>query len=189
MMGKIGNILAEAIISDFGKMLDNGKKPYALSLVCNDGMDNFFLALADFESLNHLISEHEARDNEDFLYYKWSPNEWLNMSYQLENSRLKEFNREINRDESMDKSDFDAYRKSMFDTCISSLIAAKPEIEAKLEDKNIPIFISFTDISNLEEIQNYSAAKINSAAVYETFKNRFAELSWGKSLGQHYPFK
>ena len=110
MMEKINSILAEAIISDFGNMLDNSKKPYALSLVCNDGMDNFFLALAEFESLNHLISEHEARDNEDFLYYKWSPNEWLNMSYQLENSRLKEFNREINRDESMDRSDFDAYR-------------------------------------------------------------------------------
>ena len=189
MMEKINSILAEAIISDFGNMLDNSKKPYALSLVCNDGMDNFFLALADFESLNHLVSKNEAAETEDFLYYKWSPNEWLNMSYQLENSRLKEFNREINRDDSMDRSDFDAYRKSMFDTCLSSLIAAKPEIEAKLEDKNISIFISFTDISNLEEIQNYSAAKINSAAVYESFKNRFTELSWGKNLGQHYPFK
>lgn len=189
MMEKINSILAEAIISDFGNMLDNSKKPYALSLVCNDGMDNFFLALADFESLNHLVSKNEAGETEDFLYYKWLPNEWINLSYQLENSRLKEFNREINRDDSMDRSDFDAYRKSMFDTCIFSLIAAKPEIEAKLEDKNIPIFISFTDISNLEEIQNYSAAKINSATVYETFKNRFAELSWGKNLGQHYPFK
>jgi hypothetical protein len=189
MMEKINSILAEAIISDFGNMLDNSKKPYALSLVCNDGMDNFFLALADSEDLNHLISENEARENEDFLYYKWSPNEWLNMSYQLENSCLKEFNRKINRDESMDRSDFNAYRKSMFDTCISSLIAAKPGIEAKLEDKNIPIFISFTDISNLEEIQNYSADKINSSAVYETFKNRFAELSWGKNLDRHYPFK
>ena len=189
MMEKINSILAEAIISDFGNMLDNSKKPYALSLVCNDGMDNFFLALADFESLNHLVSKNEAGETEDFLYYKWSPNEWINLSYQLENSRLKEFNREINRDDSMDRSDFDAYRKSMFDTCLSSLIAAKPEIEAKLEDKNISIFISFTDISNLEEIQNYSAAKINSAAVYESFKNRFTELSWGKNLGQHYPFK
>lgn len=189
MMEKINSILAEAIISDFGNMLDNSKKPYALSLVCNDGMDNFFLALADFESLNHLVSKNEAGETEDFLYYKWSPNEWINLSYQLENSRLKEFNREINRDDSMDRSDFNDYRKSMFDTCISSLIAAKPGIEAKLEDKNIPIFISFTDISNLEEIQNYSAAKINSAAMYETFKNRFVELSWGKNLGQHYPFK
>ena len=81
-------MLAEAIISDFGKMLGNSKKPYALSLVCNDGMDNFFLALADSESLNHLVSKNEAAETEDFLYYKWSPNEWLNMSYQLENSRL-----------------------------------------------------------------------------------------------------
>lgn len=74
----------------------------------------------------------------------------------------------------------------MFEICISSLIDTKLKIETL---KNIPIFISFTDISKLEEIQNYSAYRINSESIYKEFKDRFSELDWGENLGQHKPFE
>lgn len=188
-MENIVNILSDAIFTDLSKMVLNRNEPYAISLVCNDEMSNFFLALSDLEDLDKLISKNSVTNNDDYLYYKWSPNEWENLSYNLENSELKEFNEKLNHYEDMDKSDFNKYRKTMFDICILSLINVKSKMETIGINKNIPVFISFTDISKLEEIQNYSAYRINSQTVYETFKDRFIDLDWGKNLGQYNPFE
>lgn len=189
IMENIVNILSDAIFTDLSKMVLNRNEPYAISLVCNDEMSNFFLALSDLEDLDKLISKNSVTNNDDYLYYKWSPNEWENLSYNLENSELKEFNEKLNHYEDMDKSDFNKYRKTMFDICILSLINVKSKMETIGINKNIPVFISFTDISKLEEIQNYSAYRINSQTVYETFKDRFIDLDWGKNLGQYNPFE
>ena len=189
IMENIVNILSDAIFTDLSKMVLNRNEPYAISLVCNDEMSNFFLALSDLEDLDKLISKNSVTNNDDYLYYKWSPNEWENLSYNLENSELKEFNEKLNHYEDMDKSDFNKYRKTMFDICILSLINVKSKMETIGINKNIPVFISFTDISKLEEIQNYSAYRINSQTVYETFKDRFINLDWGKNLGQYNPFE
>ena len=186
IMENIVNILSDAIFTDLSKMVSNRNEPYAISLVCNDEMSNFFLALSD---LDKLISKNSVTNNDDYLYYKWSPNEWENLSYNLENSELKEFNEKLNHYEDMDKSDFNKYRKTMFDICILSLINVKSKMQTIGINKNIPVFISFTDMSKLEEIQNYSAYRINSQSVYETFKDRFIELDWGKNLGQYNPFE
>lgn len=188
-MENIANILSDAIFNDLSKMVSNRNEPYTISLVCNDEMSNFFLALSDLEDLDKLISKNSVTNNDDYLYYKWSPNEWENLSYNLENSELKEFNKKLNHYEDIDKNDFNKYRKAMFDICISSLINVKSKMETIGINKNIPVFISFTDISKLEEIQNYSAYRINSQTVYETFKDRFIELDWGKNLGQYNPFE
>ena len=189
IMENIANILSDAIFNDLSKMVSNRNEPYTISLVCNDEMSNFFLALSDLEDLDKLISKNSVTNNDDYLYYKWSPNEWENLSYNLENSELKEFNKKLNHYEDMDKSDFNKYRKAMFDICISSLINVKSKMQTIGINKNIPVFISFTDMSKLEEIQNYSAYRINSQSVYETFKDRFIELDWGKNLGQYNPFE
>ena len=189
IMENIANILSDAIFNDLSKMVSNRNEPYTISLVCNDEMSNFFLALSDLEDLDKLISKNSVTNNDDYLYYKWSPNEWENLSYNLENSELKEFNKKLNHYEDIDKNDFNKYRKAMFDICISSLINVKSKMETIGINKNIPVFISFTDISKLEEIQNYSAYRINSQTVYETFKDRFIELDWGKNLGQYNPFE
>ena len=189
IMENIANILSDAILNDLSKMVLNRNEPYAISLVCNDEMSNFILALSDLEDLDKLISKNSVTNNDDYLYYKWSPNEWENLSYNLENSELKEFNKKSSHYEDIDKNDFNKYRKAMFDTCISSLINVKSKMETIGINKNIPVFISFTDISKLEEIQNYSAYRINSQTVYETFKDRFIELDWGKNLGQYNPFE
>ena len=189
IMENIVNTLSDAIFNDLSKMVSNRNEPYAISLVCNDEMSNFFLALSDLEDLDKLISKNSVTNNDDYLYYKWSPNEWENLSYNLENSELKEFNEKLNHYEDMDKSDFNKYRKTMFDICILSLINVKSKMETIGINKNIPVFISFTDISKLEEIQNYSAYRINSQTVYETFKDRFIDLDWGKNLGQYNPFE
>ena len=189
IMENIVNILSDAIFNDLSKMVSNRNEPYAISLVCNDEMSNFVLALSDLEDLDKLISKNSVTNNDDYLYYKWSPNEWENLSYNLENSELKEFNEKLNHYEDIDKNDFNKYRKTMFDTCISSLINVKSKMETIGINKNIPVFISFTDISKLEEIQNYSAYRINSQTVYEMFKDRFIELDWGKNLGQYNPFE
>ena len=189
IMENIVNILSDAIFTDLSKMVLNRNEPYDISLVCNDEMSNFILALSNLEDLDKLISKNSVTNNDDYLYYKWSPNEWENLSYNLENSELKEFNKKLNHYEDMDKSDFNKYRKAMFDICISSLINVKSKMETIGINKNIPVFISFTDISKLEEIQNYSAYRINSQTVYETFKDRFIDLDWGKNLGQYNPFE
>lgn len=189
IMKNIVNILSDAIFNDLSKMVSNRNKPYAISLVCNDEMSNFFLALSDLEDLDKLISKNSVTNNDDFLYYKWSPNEWENLSYNLENSELKEFNKKLSYYEDIDKNDFNKYRKAIFDTCISSLINVKLKMETIGINRNIPVFISFTDISKLEGIQNYSAYRINSQSVYEMFKDRFIELDWGKNLGQYNPFE
>jgi hypothetical protein len=189
IMENIANILSDAIFTDLSKMVSNKNEPYAISLVCNDEMSNFFLALSDLENLDKLISKNSITNNDDYLYYKWSPNEWENLSYNLENSELKEFNKKLSHYEDIDKNDFNKYRKAMFDICISSLINVKSKMETIEINKNTPVFISFTDISKLEEIQNYSAYRINSQTVYEMFKDRFIELDWGKNLGQYNPFE
>lgn len=180
------NLLSDSVINDLKRMIENRTNIYAIALVCNDGMDSFFLALADLDDLDYILSKNKVTDNEDSSYYKWSPNEWLSFSYKLENSKLKEFNKELCRSDFRENNDFDKYRKSMFEICISSLIDTKLKIETL---KNIPIFISFTDISKLEEIQNYSAYRINSESIYKEFKDRFSELDWGENLGQHKPFE
>ena len=189
IMENIVNILSDAIFTDLSKMVLNRNEPYAISLVCNDEMSNFILALSNLEDLDKLISKNSVTNNDDYLYYKWSPNEWENLSYNLENSELKEFNKKLNHYEDMDKSDFNKYRKTMFDICILSLINVKSKMETIGINKNIPVFISFTDMSKLEEIQNYSAYRINSQSVYEMFKDRFIDLDWGKNLGQYNPFE
>ena len=189
IMENIVDIMSDAIFNDLSKMVSNRNEPYAISLVCNDEMSNFFLALSDLESLDRLISKNNIKNNDDFLYYKWSPNEWDNLSYNLENSKLKEFNKQLYQYVNIDKNNFDKYREYMFDTCISSLINVKSKIDTIGINRNIPVFISFTDISKLEEIQNYSAYRINSQPVYEIFKDRFIELDWGKDLGQCHPFE
>ena len=189
IMENIVDIMSDAIFNDLSKMVSNRNEPYAISLVCNDEMSNFFLALSDLESLDRLISKNNIKNNDDFLYYKWSPNEWDNLSYNLENSKLKEFNKQLYQYANIDKNNFDKYREYMFDTCISSLINVKSKIDTIGINRNIPVFISFTDISKLEEIQNYSAYRINSQSVYEIFKDRFIELDWGKDLGQCHPFE
>ena len=188
-MDNIVDIMSDAIFNDLSKMVSNRNEPYAISLICTDEMSNFFLALSDLESLDRLISKNNIKNNDDFLYYKWSPNEWNNLSYNLENSKLKEFNKQLYQYANIDKNNFDKYRKYMFDTCISSLINVKSKVDTIRINRNIPVFISFTDISKLEEIQNYSAYRINSQSVYEIFKDRFIELDWGKDLGQCHPFE
>ena len=182
--------MCNSIVSDFKQMKDSHKQPYALALVCNDTMEHFFLALANTEDLEKILSENEVipSDTDDFLYFKWSPNEWLFMSYDLEDSQLKAFNKKLREEANAIKSDYDNYRKTMLEVCIAALAKAKPQIENSLKHNNLPIFVSFTDISKLQEIENYTALQINSKEVYEAFSPRFAELDWGKDLGVYAPF-
>ena len=184
------NILSNSIVSDLNQMKDNHKQPYALALVCNDAMEHFFLALANAEDLEKILSENEVKptDTEDFLYFKWSSNEWLCMSYDLEDSELKVFNKKLREEASAIKSDCDNYRKTMLEVCMAALAKAKPQIENSLKHSCLPIFVSFTDISKLQEIENYTALQINSKEVYEAFSTRFAELDWGNDLGVYAPF-
>ena len=74
IMENIVNILSDAIFTDLSKMVLNRHEPYAISLVCNDEMSNFVLALSDLEDLDKLISKNIVKNNDDYLYYKWSPN-------------------------------------------------------------------------------------------------------------------
>ena len=184
------NTLCNSILSDLNQMKDNHKQPYALTLVCNDAMEHFFLALANTEDLEKILSENEVipTDTDDFLYFKWSPNEWLCMSYDLEDSQLKAFNKKLREEASAIKSDCDNYRKTMLEVCMAALAKAQPKIENSLKHSCLPIFVSFTDISKLEEIENYTALQINSKEVYEAFSTRFSELDWGKDLGVYAPF-
>ena len=184
------NTLCNSIVSDLNQMKDSHKQPYALALVCNDDMEHFFLALANTEDLEKILSENEVTptDTDDFLYFKWSPNEWLCMSYDLEDSQLKAFNKKLREEVSAIKSDYDNYRKTMLEVCVAALAKAKPQVESLLKHNNLPIFVSFTDISKLEEIENYTALQINPKEVYEAFSNRFSELDWGKDLGVYAPF-
>ena len=189
-MEALTNILCNSIVSDLNQMKDSHKQPYALALVCNDIMEHFFLALANTEDLEKILSENEVTptDTEDFLYFKWSPNEWLCMSYDLEDSQLKAFNKKLREEVSAIKSDCENYRKTMLEVCVAALVKAKPQIENSLKHNNLPIFVSFTDISKLQEIENYTALQINSKEVYEAFSTRFTELDWGKDLGVYAPF-
>lgn len=182
--------MSNSIVSDLNQMKDSHKQPYALALVCNDAMEHFFLALANTEDLEKILSENEVKptDTEDFLYFKWSPNEWLCMSYDLEDSELKVFNKKLREEACAIKSDCDNYRKTMLEVCMAALAKAKPQIENSLKHSCLPIFVSFTDISKLQEIENYTALQINSKEVYEAFSTRFAELDWGKDLGVYAPF-
>ena len=184
------NTLCNSIVSDLNQMKDSHKQPYALALVGNDDMEHFFLALANTEDLEKILSENEVTptDTDDFLYFKWSPNEWLCMSYDLEDSQLKAFNKKLREEVSAIKSDCDNYRKTMLEVCIAALAKAKPQIEDSLKHNNLPVFVSFTDISKLQEIENYTALQINSKEVYEAFSTRFAKLDWGKDLGVYAPF-
>ena len=184
------NILCNSIVSDLNQMKDNHKQPYALALVGNDTMEHFFLALANTEDLEKILSENEVTptDTDDFLYFKWSPNEWLCMSYDLEDSQLKAFNKKLREEANAIKSDCDNYRKTMLEVCMAALVKAKPQVENTLKHSNLPIFVSFTDISKLQEIENYTALQINSKEVYEAFSTRFTELDWGKDLGVYAPF-
>ena len=182
--------LCNSIVSDLNQMKDTHKQPYALALVGNDDMEHFFLALANTEDLEKILSENEVppTDTDDFLYFKWSPNEWLCMSYDLEDSQLKAFNKKLREEVSAIKSDYDNYRKTMLEVCVAALVKTKTQIENSLKHSNLPIFVSFTDISKLQEIENYTALQINSKEVYEAFSTRFSELDWGKDLGVYAPF-
>ncbi|MFC2498116.1 DUF4303 domain-containing protein [Capnocytophaga granulosa] len=184
------NTLCNSIVGDLNQMKDSHKQPYALALVCNDIMEHFFLALANTEDLEKILSENEVTpsDTDDFLYFKWSPNEWLCMSYDLEDSQLKAFNKKLREEVSAIKSDYDNYRKTMLEVCVAALVKTKTQIENSLKHSNLPIFVSFTDISKLQEIENYTALQINSKEVYEAFSTRFSELDWGKDLGVYAPF-
>ena len=184
------NTLCNSIVGDLNQMKDSHKQPYALALVCNDIMEHFFLALANTEDLEKILSENEVTpsDTDDFLYFKWSPNEWLCMSYDLEDSELKVFNKKLREEVSAIKSDYDNYRKTMLEVCVAALVKTKTQIENSLKHSNLPIFVSFTDISKLQEIENYTALQINSKEVYEAFSTRFSELDWGKDLGVYAPF-
>ena len=184
------NTLCNSIVGDLNQMKDSHKQPYALALVCNDIMEHFFLALANTEDLEKILSENEVTpsDTDDFLYVKWSPNEWLCMSYDLEDSQLKAFNKKLREEVSAIKSDYDNYRKTMLEVCVAALVKTKTQIENSLKHSNLPIFVSFTDISKLQEIENYTALQINSKEVYEAFSTRFSELDWGKDLGVYAPF-
>ena len=184
------NTLCNSIVGDLNQMKDSHKQPYALALVCNDIMEHFFLALANTEDLEKILSENEVTpsDTDDFLYFKWSPNEWLCMSYDLEDSQLKAFNKKLREEVSAIKSDYDNYGKTMLEVCVAALVKTKTQIENSLKHSNLPIFVSFTDISKLQEIENYTALQINSKEVYEAFSTRFSELDWGKDLGVYAPF-
>lgn len=118
-------------------------------------MEHFFLALANTEDLEKILSENEVTpsDTDDFLYFKWSPNEWLCMSYDLEDSQLKAFNKKLREEVSAIKSDCDNYRKTMLEVCVAALVKAKPQIENSLKHSNLPIFVSFTDISKLQKLR------------------------------------
>lgn len=187
---ELTSTLCNSIVSDLNQMKDTHKQPYALALVGNDTMEHFFLALANTEDLEKILSENEVTptDTDDFLYFKWSPNEWLCMSYDLEDSQLKAFNKKLREEVSAIKSDCDNYRKTMLEVCMAALVKAKPQVESLLKHSCLPIFVSFTDISKLQEIENYTALQINSKEVYEAFSTRFAELDWGKDLGGYAPF-
>ena len=187
---ELTSTLCNSIVNDLNQMKDNHKQTYALALVGNDDMEHFFLALANTEDLEKILSENEVTptDTDDFLYFKWSPNEWLCMSYDLEDSQLKAFNKKLREEVSAIKSDCDNYRKTMLEVCMAALVKAKPQIEDSLKHNNLPVFVSFTDISKLQEIENYTALQINSKEVYEAFSTRFAELDWGKDLGVSAPF-
>ena len=133
--------LCNDILSDLNQMKDNHKQPYALALVGNDAMEHFFLALANTEDLEKILSENEVTptDTDDFLYFKWSPNEWLCMSYDLEDSQLKAFNKKFRKEVSAIKSDCDNYRKTMLEVCMAALAKAKLQIESSLKHSCLPI--------------------------------------------------
>ena len=82
----------------------------------------------------------------------------------------------------------DQLEKLVAETPQGNVRSPKPQIEDSLKHNNLPVFVSFTDISKLQEIENYTALQINSKEVYEAFSTRFAELDWGKDLGVYAPF-
>ncbi|WP_315513391.1 hypothetical protein, partial [Capnocytophaga sputigena] len=54
---KFINTLSNSIVSDLNQMKDTHKQTYALALVGNDTMEHFFLALANTEDLEKILSE------------------------------------------------------------------------------------------------------------------------------------
>ena len=149
------NILSNSIVSDLNQMKDNHKQPYALALVCNDAMEHFFLALANAEDLEKILSENEVKptDTEDFLYFKWSSNEWLCMSYDLEDSELKVFNKKLREEASAIKSDCDNYRKTMLEVCMAALAKAKLQIESSLKHSCLPILYHSLIFQNYKKLR------------------------------------
>ena len=47
-MENIVDIMSDAIFNDLSKMVSNRNEPYAISLVCNDEMSNFFFSTVRF---------------------------------------------------------------------------------------------------------------------------------------------
>ena len=61
IMENIVNILSDAIFTDLSKMVLNRNEPYAISLVCNDEMSNFILALSNLEDLDKKYCIYKKR--------------------------------------------------------------------------------------------------------------------------------
>lgn len=182
----------ESILKDISQIYDShmDSEIYAVALLCNDGLTNFFIALSSKENLSQVIQEEDIFDDEEeILYYQWSPNEWLLTSHDLPTSNMAKLNEKIYEIYKIfsDANKFIEFKKLMFEMAVQTLSAIQDNIRELLHQSEIPIFLSFTDASRLEEIQNYTSKCINPSSIHQKFKDRFNKLEWGRNLGELNP--
>lgn len=173
----ITNQISDAILHDLGALIKkhSDENFYGLALVSDDNFSSFFIALNTDEALKKIIIEEEVNDKEDLAYYRWSPNEWQYMSYDLHNNQLDIVNKKIFdiQKSCSDQGLFLEYINFVPNLMLDLIKKIIPKIKLLLNERTIIIFMSKTDSSDTEEYEDNSAKILNEDDILINFLNRY----------------
>lgn len=156
---------------------------YAFALYSDDAAMTVVSAANSEEALKRKArNEAENSPTQDLSgWARWATGEW---AYEAEGG--EHFDRVhdllnaadlLGAEDDCDDREFPAFKADLYNTMIEALgdLDAEGFFGIGEQREAVTVFCSISDSDDAEELENRSAQKLNSASVYEKFKNRYGD--------------
>ncbi len=173
--------IASALEEDFHLFCEKcaGENIYACALVTDSSAMSLFFALNSEEALKRRIEENGNEAAEP--YVRWSPSDWSYGDHLIKENKLGTVSNLLlsKQQQIKDGNEFYSFKKNVHKAMISALQLMNENdiFEKGNHREKITIFVSITDDTYAEEIENISAKILNPPKVYNNFVDRYETVS------------
>ncbi|MCL1917136.1 MAG: DUF4303 domain-containing protein [Peptococcaceae bacterium] len=164
---EFSNRLVAALLVDFQEIfsLIQGETLYTMALIVDDRASAFYFALNTKEFAERKI----VQDPDNKVCYEWEPDNWGYSDSSIQNCRLREVSDFLSENAPLHES-FDDFEKNIHQEMIKAMLQLKRN-NSELE--HVFCFISVSDNSDTEKVEDNSSMILNSREMHEIFIDRF----------------
>lgn len=171
--------LVEATRMDFREILNQcgDEKIYAASFVTDSDAMTLFFAVNTYKKLEIRYEQFIQKYGDDeidkeslYKAFKWNPSEWAYSEDNVEDSAIDALQAFLyEKRNSIEEEDFERFEENLYKTVTEVLLTLRNE---GLFTDSI-LFVSISDDDRAEDIEDESAAVLNTGMMFDSFLNRW----------------